>query len=166
MVLDLHTKIRILLVEVRLELGKGDSVALLMEAKSLLLLHLQTVVGQMHQQVVVVHVILSTRCPEVPLVKEVNVEVPRVLVDVDEHPNPDVKFPILVQQWLLNVLLDNPLRILWLLVDESNDIPYFGEKLDATALVERCWLQDPLVILTVLLGHILTKTQSFAHVHL
>ena len=77
----------------------------------------------------------------------------RVVQDVYEGPHSDVEFPLLVQKGPLDVLLDDPLRIYRLLVHEVDNVPNFGEKLDASTLVQSCWLHDPLIVFAVLLRH-------------
>jgi len=61
-------------------------------------------------------VILKARRSQISVFKKVNIEFVWVVEDMDNCPHPDVKLSSFVQQRLLDVLLNNPLRITWLLV--------------------------------------------------
>jgi hypothetical protein len=49
-----------------------------------------------------VHLELTGRGPQVALLEHV-----QLMVLVDQHPHPDVKLPIVQQEWALNVFLDD-----------------------------------------------------------
>ena len=89
----------------------------------------------MHPDVFSVDVILSTGCPQVPLIEEVDVQLVRHVLYVHETPHPDVELPLLVEKGPLDVLLDYPLRVWWLFVQVCHYFPNLGEKLDSFTLV-------------------------------
>lgn len=109
----------------------------------------------MHLLVVSVYVVLYAGGPQIALVKKVDVELIRDVLDVNKAPHSDVELAPLVQQGPLDVLLHHPLGIWGLLSDVGGDVPYLGEQLDASPLVQSCWFHYPLVIFAVLFGHAL-----------
>ena len=55
----------------------------------------------------------------------------------DKCPNPDVEFPTVVQERLLNIFLYHPERILLIfLKDEIRDVPHVLEDLNPSSLVQ------------------------------
>ena len=65
-----------------------------------------------------------------------------MLVDVDpeivrnQGPYSDIKFSVVVQEWLLNVLLNDPEGVLLIfLKNEFGDVAHVFENLDASALI-------------------------------
>ena len=112
----------------------------------------------------IINVEFLTASSEVAIFEEVEVQLARVVRDVHEAEHPNVELPPLEQQWLLNILLNNPLRVSWLLFKEVGYISYFGEHLDAAPLVQGRWLQNPEVLLAVLLGAVLRYRETLSHV--
>lgn len=90
-----------------------------------------------------------------------------MLVDVDpeivrnQGPYSDIKFSVVVQEWLLDVLLNNPEGVLLIfLKNEFGNVTHVFENLDASALVQRRWLHEPHVARTVLKRHSLIPRAS------
>ena len=76
---------------------------------------------------------------------------------MNQGPHSDVKLAALIQKRPLNILLDDPLRVLWLLLQILLYVSDLREELDTPALVERRWLENPLVVLTVLVWDIFSN---------
>lgn len=91
-----------------------------------------------------------------------DVELIRLVLSVDDYPHPDVKLALFEEQGLLDVLLDDPLRIRWLLVEELEDLSDFAEKLDSFALVESSWFKDPLIISAMLVRNLLVTAHALS----
>lgn len=87
-----------------------------MLAESGFLLDLQTIVGEMHEQVLTVNVIFLACSSQVPLSEKMDVELVRLILRMDDYPHPYVKLSLFEEQGLLDVLLDDPLRVWWLFV--------------------------------------------------
>ena len=163
---DRKVVLGVLFVEVVLEDLEADRVACFVHAESRLFLDLQAVVGEMHHHALGVDIVFVTGSSQVALFKEVKVNLCRVVQHVHECPYSNVELPTLEQQGPLDILLHNPGRISWLLVDELHDIPDFGKQMDSSTLVQSSGLQDPGVVFTMLLRDVLVKSYAFANVQI
>ena len=80
---------------------------------------------------------------------EVNAKVIR-----DDCPDTDIKLPTVEEKRMLDVLLNDPgpdLRIA--MKDALIYLPQGSKDLDASALIKRCWLNEPHVLFAVLYRH-------------
>jgi len=103
-VLDADVLVRVVLVDVLLELREAQLVAVLELAVGLTF-HLHRVVGQVHEGIVHVlqiYAIVTARSPQVALREEVQIRVMR-----EDDPDPDVELTFTDEERPLNVLLDN-----------------------------------------------------------
>lgn len=137
-----------------------------MLAESSFLLDLQTVVGQMYEQVLTVHVIFLACSSQVALSEKMDVELVGLVLNVDDNPHPDVKLALFEEQGLFDVLLDHPLRIGRLLVEELQNLSNFAEKLDSFALVESSRFEDPLVISAMFVRDLLVTAHPLSDVQI
>ena len=162
--LDVDLEVPVLFVQKGLELWKGNGIADLVLAECRLVLDLQAVVGEVDHNVLIVDVVFTTGGPQIALVEKVDVEMGRVVGNVEKGPHPDVKLPLLVDQRPLYVFLYHPVRVRELLFHEGVDVSELREELDALSLVQPLWLHDPLVVLAVLARNVLGRAQAFAYV--
>ena len=80
----------------------------------------------------------------------------------DKCPNPDVEFPIVVQERFLYIFLYNPERILLIfLKDEIRDVPHVLENLYPSSLVQWGRFDEPHITCTVLKRYSLVSRTSF-----
>ena len=91
-----------------------------------------------------------------------DVELIGLILNVQEYPHPNVELPLFEKQWPLDVLLDNPLRIGRLLVEELKDVPNFVEKLNSFALIESSRFKNPLIVSAMLVRDVLVAANSFS----
>ena len=160
------------LLKVGLKVLETDYVSLLMTPIRLLVFDLQAVVREMHaldrigrlfrlrvdqvpvpvrhvaERLHLLQLVLGARRAQIARLVEVE-----VATAVSEAPDPYVKLPRLVEQWPLQVLLDDPVRELQRSFDESGDVRRLVEDLDALALVLVRWLHEPDVVPAVLRRH-------------
>ena len=144
----------VLFVQILLEELKGDSISYFMCSKSCFIFDLQTIVGKVRRDVFWVDVVLFAWCPQITLVEKVKIEFVRIVLNVNQSPNSYVKLPLFVQKRPLYVLLHNPARVLWLLCQIRHNLSYLREQLNASPLVQSSWLENPLILFTMLLRHI------------
>ena len=140
------------LAEVFFELVERDVVALLMLTVIALVLHLQAVVGQMYIFVFQIARVVKTGRAEIAVVKEI-----KVLLAGSEAPDTDVKLTTLVEKWLLDVFLNNPVGTVGLFFEIGLNLVDFVEHSNATALVLGGGLDHPYVVGTVLFRHPLIR---------
>ena len=134
--------------------------------ESCLIQNLQTIICEMYFQIFSVDIVLTAAGPEVSFIKEVNIKLPGVILNMHKRPHPHIELPLFVQKWPLNILLDNPLRIWCLLIKELYYVSYLWKHLDSFALIHCCRLEDPLVIFTMLLRQVRIDWYTFTDVHI
>ena len=146
-----------LLVEILLKRTEGESVAFFISSVGSRV-DLQTLVGEVDELVFVLEVVRAAGRAEVPLMVDVNSEVVG-----DEAPDANVELALLVQKRLFNVLLNYPEGVLLVLLeDKLSDVAQILHYFDAPALVQRCRLHHPHVLLTVPPRHAFVLTASIA----
>ena len=93
----------------------------------------------MHKVVFVSKVILGGTCTKIAVFININPE-----IVCDKSPYSDIKFSIIVQKWLLNILLHNPKWVLLIfLKDKFRDVSHVLENFYTSSLIERSWLYQP-----------------------
>lgn len=102
----------------------------------------------MHVLVVRIHLggVLLATCSEIPNVIKV-----KLISAVCEAPHSDIELSVFEQKRFLDVLLDNPVRELEAGLQKPNNLAQLIQNLDALALVLIGWLDQPNILLTVLL---------------
>ena len=137
-----------LILQILLEIRKHDRVAFLKLPKPFELV-LQTLVGQVDRGVLLLQVVLGGGCAQVAFLKNVN-----FVVVGNSGPNSYVELAGFVQKRLLDVLLHNPEGLLLVLLEnELGYVAQLRENFDAPALIQRCRLNDPHILLAVLHWH-------------
>ena len=69
-------------------------------------------------------------------------------------PHPNVKLASVEKKWMLDVLLDDPGPYLWISMKNAIvNITQVPEYLDASSLIQRCWLDKPHVLFAMLDGY-------------
>jgi hypothetical protein len=138
--------VAVVLVDISLELLKAKCITFLVCPVIFLVFDLQALIGQMDVVISVGEVVVGRGGPDIAILVKINSE-----VVCHSRPNSDVELARAVQKWFLDVLLDHPERDCLLLVkDEVNYVLVVSEDLNASALVEVRWLDQPDVLLAVL----------------
>lgn len=88
---------------------------------------LKAVVGQVDIVVIVRHIIIEGGGPQVPMLEHEDID-----IGGHQHPNPDVKFPSIIQERLLDILLGDPKRIGRLLLHQLVEFWQGPENLNAS----------------------------------
>lgn len=154
MFLNVDILLWVFFIKILLKELEGNSVSYFMRSKSRFVFDLQTIVGQVCHNVFWIDAVLLAWCPQIAFIEKVKIKLVRVILNVNQCPNSDVELSLLVQQRPLDVLLHNPARILWLLCQISHNLSYLREKLNTSAAVQGSWLENPLILFTMLLRHI------------
>ena len=148
--LDPEPVLAVMLVEVALQVVIVQRVALLV-LRVALAFHLEALVSQVHEVVLVVEVVLGGTGPQIAVLVEVNAKVVG-----DNGPDPNVELAPIEEKGVLDVLLHDPAPDLRVpMVDAIVDVAQIPEYLNASPLVQRRRLHQPHVLLAVLHGHAL-----------
>ena len=83
-----------------------------MLSKSRFVLNLKAVIGQMGHNIIIVKIIFQRWCSQIAFFEEVDVEVLRVVLNMDEGPHSDIELTLSVEKGSFYIFLNYPLRIL------------------------------------------------------
>jgi hypothetical protein len=109
------------------------------------LLVLQALVRQMHRVIFCWWSVLDTGSAQVKVFVKVN-----LYVVSDQYPLTNIEFTSTVQKRPFDVLLDNPdVDAIIFLEDLLHNIAHVPENLNASTLIQTCWLRKPHVLRTV-----------------
>ena len=133
----IYIMLRPLLIEVGLELLETQGVPVL-ELPVIVSVLLEAVIGKMHIVILIIHVVAKGRGPQVAVFIHENVD-----IRGHYHPHADIEFPPLVQEWLLDIFLRHPLRVVRLVVHQTLEFLERPEDLDASSAVQIGRLQQP-----------------------
>ena len=143
------------LVNVFLKLGITKGITFLKRAVSIIF-NLEALVSQMHKIIFICQIVLRTGSAHISLFIDINSK-----VFGNNGPDAQIKFSFLVQEWLFNVLLNDPKGFFLLFFEnELNYVPKLFEYLDATSLVQCSRLNNPHILLAMLVRNSFVPTSS------
>ena len=110
----------------------------------------------MHKIIFICQIVLRTGSAHISLFIDINSK-----VFGNNGPDAQIKFSFLVQEWLFNVLLNDPKGFFLLFFEnELNYVPKLFEYLDATSLVQCSRLNNPHILLAMLVRNSFVPTSS------
>jgi len=124
---------------------------------------LQANVCQMNSNVLVLQIVFKTGQSEIALFEKINVEFCGVIKHMYKGPHSYIKLTLFIKKGSFYILLDYPLWITWLFLDERNNLPNLTKHLDSTALICSCRFQNPLIILAMFLRQVFWHWHSFSN---
>ena len=155
MLADAQLEVRKVFIEVFLKHIVADCISILMLAILISML-LETIVCQVNIVVPVWELIGVRRSSQIALIVHVD-----LLLLVHNDPYSDVKLSAFKEERPLDVLLDNPTRVLRSWSNEFHDIMKLIEDFDSSSLISCSWLHQPNIVSAMLHGCPFLRRETF-----